>query len=278
MYLRLSIAASLAAFAFQPLDSQTVSVPLSWTYADLADVAIEAPVAAHVRVARTERIDAERAPNVPPGYTRFLIQADVVALIRGDGGLASRVAYLVDLANDSRGRPAAPRRRSEMLILAHRVPARPLELRLASPDAQIPYSPEAAERLRAILRESTGAGAAPRITGIGRAFHVPGSLPGESESQIFLQTADQRPISLSVLRRPGQEPRWSVALGEMVDEAAGPPVPDTLLWYRLACTLPAQLPPAALREAGESEAQAIRADYRVVTAGLGECARTRTPR
>jgi hypothetical protein len=278
MYLRLSIAASLAAFATQPVDSQTVSAPVSWTYADLADVAIEAPVAVHVRVARTERIGADRAPNVAQGYTRFLIQADVVALIRGDGGLASRVSYLVDLANDSRGRPLAPRRRSEMLILAQRVPARPLELRLVSPDAQIPYSPEAAERLRAILRESSAAGAPPRITGIGRAFHVPGSLPGESESQIFLQTADQRPISLSVLRRPGQQPRWSVALGEMVDEAAGPPVPDTLLWYRLACTLPAQLPAAALREAGESEADAIRGDYRVVTAGLGECARTRVRR
>ena len=73
--------------------------------------------------------------------------------------------------------------------------------------------PATAERLRAIVREARAADAPPRITGIGRAFHVPGSLPGESETQIFLQTADSRPISLSVLRRPGEQPRWSVALG-----------------------------------------------------------------
>src|SRR6185503_7233832 len=118
------------------------------------------------------------------------------------------------------------------------------------------YNAATAERLRALLRELTAADAPPRITGIGRAFHVPGSLPGESETQIFLQTADARPISLSILRRPGERPRWSVALSEIVDEAAAPPAPDTLLWYRLACTLPPRLPAQALSEASAEEAQA----------------------
>ena len=43
--------------------------------------------------------------------------------------------------------------------------------------------------LRAIVRESSAADAAPRIVGIGRAFYVPGSLAGESETQFFLLTA-----------------------------------------------------------------------------------------
>ena len=138
-----------------------------------------------------------------------------------------------------------------MLVLAQ--PGRRIgrsELRLVAPDAQIPYTAAAAETLRAILREASAADAPPRITGIGRAFHVPGSLPGESETQIFLQTADNRPISLNVLRRPGEQPRWSVALSEIVDDAAAPPQPNSLLWYRLACTLPARLPADALRESG----------------------------
>jgi hypothetical protein len=101
-------------------------------------------------------------------------------------------------------------------------------------DARSPGRPSGFARSSARRRP----GAAPRITGIGRAFHVPGNLPGESETQIFLQTADSRPVSLSVLRRPGETPRWAVALSEIVDEAAVPPAPGTLLWYRLACTLP----------------------------------------
>jgi len=66
-----------------------------------------------------------------------------------------------------------------------------------------------------------------------------------------------------------------VALSEIVDDAAAPPAPDTLLWYRLACTLPPRLPSAALSEAGPAEAQAIQADYRLVIEGLGPCARNR---
>jgi hypothetical protein len=269
-------AAALTAFAL-PAQGQDLpqSPPLS--YADLADLAA-APVAAHVRVRRADALGAREAPSVRPGFRRFLIEADVVALIRGAGGIPARVSYLIDLPADSRGRPPRIGRRAEYLVLAQRVPNRPAELRLAAPDAQIPYSEAAAGTLRAILRESGAAGAAPRITGIGRAFHVPGSLPGESETQIFLQTADNRPISLNVLRRPGETPRWSAALSEIVDDAAAPPAPDTFLWYRLACTLPARLPAEALREADAAEARAIQADYRVIMDGLGPCARTRPRR
>ena len=132
--------------------------------------------------------------------------------------------------------------------------------------------------LRSIVREASGPDPAPRIVGIGRAFHVPGSLAGESETQFFLLTADNRPISLTVLRRPGEQPRWSVALSEIVDDSAAAPAPGTLLWYRLACTLPARLPPDALSEASPEENQAIQTDYRLVMEGLGACVRTRVRR
>ena len=271
----LAAAATLAAAAAQPSGAQTPSVSPPLSYADLADLATAAPVAAHVRVRDADLLGEREAPNVAPGHRRFLIEAEVVALIRGTGGIPAELSYLVDLPNDSRGRSARIGRRAEYLVLAHRVPNRPGELRLAAPDAQIPFTPAAAETLRAILRDSSGPDAAPRITGIGRAFHVPGSLPGESETQIFLQTAGNRPISLNVLRRPGERPRWSVALSEIVDDAAAPPEPNSFLWYRLACTLPARLPSEALREAGPDEARAIQADYRLIMEGLGPCARTR---
>ena len=281
MHPKLSAAIVLASLAAaNPVQSQSVAppAPAQPGYADLADLALAAPVAAHLRIRDADRLDASEAPNVAPGFRRFLVQAEVVALIRGDGGLAPQISYLVDLPNDSRGHAARLRRRDEVLVLARRVPNRPAELRLAAPDAQLPYSPATADRLRAILREATAPGAPPQITGIGRAFHVPGSLPGESETQIFLQTADGRPISLSILRRPGEQPRWSVALSEIVDEAAAPPARDTLLWYRLACTLPPRLPSQSLSEAEGDEAQAIQADYRLVMDGLGPCPRTRTRR
>jgi len=272
-------AAFLALLAAQPVESQVLPVPAErLTYADLADLALAAQVAVHLRIRDADALGPREAPNVPAGRRRFLVEAEVVALIRGADGLPARVSYLVDVANDSRGRPARLRGGDEVLVLASRVAGRPAELRLVAPDAQLPYAADTAARLRAILRDSSAAGAAPRLTGIGRAFHVAGTLPGESETQIFLQAAGERPISLTVLRRPGEQPRWSVALSEIVDDAAAPPAPETLLWYRLACTLPPRLPAQSLSEAGPDEARAIQADYRVVLDGLGPCARTRARR
>jgi hypothetical protein len=272
-------AALLAAFpaSAQPQNQQSLQNVTSLTYADLADLGAGAPIVAHLRVRGADRLGERETASVRTGYSRFEIEAEVVALIRGTGGLPARIRYLVDLPNDSRGRPARITRRSELLVMATRVPNRPDEIRLVTADAQIPYTPAAADMLRNIMREASAAEAPPRIVGIGRAFTVPGNLPGESETQFFLLTADQRPISLTVLRRPGEQVRWSVALGEIVDEGAGPPQPNTLLWYRLACTLPARLPADALSETTPEESRAIQTDYRVVMDGLGRCSRSRVP-
>jgi hypothetical protein len=282
--MKLLLPLAAAAAALGPLaapakaDSQPVAAPLSLTYADMADLALAAPVAAHVRVVRATGLRERDVTGVPPGHRRFYVQAELVSLIRSQGGTPSTVTYLIDLPNDFRGRAARIERRSEFLLLAAPVPGRTGELRLVAPDAMLPYTPADAERLRAILREAARADAPPRITGIGRAFHVPGALPGESETQVFLQTADNRPVSLTVLRRPGQRPQWAAALSEIVDDAAEPPATDTLLWYRLACTLPPALPAQSLRDASQSEANAIQADYRLVIERLGPCRRARAQR
>jgi hypothetical protein len=213
---------------------------------------------------------------VPPGKNRFYVEANVVSLLHAPGSVPAQVSYLVDLPNDAKARPAKLEKKSEYLIWASTVAGRPSELRLAASDAQLPWSDAQGDTARRILAETNASGAAPRITGIGRAFNVPGSLPGESETQIFLQTADERPVSLSILRRPGEQPRWSVALSEIVDDAAAAPAPDTLLWYRLACTLPPTLPRQSLAGAEPEQASAIQADYRLVLDQLGTCARSRS--
>lgn len=279
-----SIAAALTvtlATAYS-LDSQATpvappAVP-ALTYADAADLALAAPVAAHVRVVRARALRERDAPGVSPGHRRFHVEADVVSLIRSPAALPARVAWLVDLPDDSRGRAARLPKRTELLLLAAPVAGRPAELRLAAPDSQLPYSAAEAERLRAILRESAARNAPPRIVAAGRAFHVLGNIPGESETQIFLQTAEGRPVSLSVLRRPGEQPRWAVSLAEMVDDNAQAARPQTLLWYRLACGLPRALPSQSFAEATGEEAAAIRADYRFVLESLGPCVRNRRPR
>lgn len=279
---RLILTLPLLAAAAQPASAQPAGqavVPVSsgQNYADLADLALPASVVAQVRLRRATPLRPEESTGVAPGFTRFYMDTDVVALIRGAQGMPTRVTYLVDLPNEASGRPARPARRTEWLIFARTVPNRPGELQLIAGDAQIPYTIADADRLRAILREALAPDAPRAITGIGRAFHVPGVLRGSSETQIFLQTAQNQPVSLTIRREPGQQPRWFVSLTEFVDAGATQPPRDTLLWYRLACSLPATLPRASLSESPEHEA-AINADYRLVREGLGQCTRARVRR
>lgn len=272
---KLATAAMIAASALLAGTAESQAPAPAFTYADLADLALDAPVAAHVRIADATRLRPEEAPGLAPGKTRFYVEADVISLIRGAQGLPAKVSYLVDLPNEPNGRPPRLRKKSEYIILAQRVAGRPSEVRLAGPDAQIPYNAADADRLRGMLREVTRADAPPKIVGIGKAFHVPGSLPGESETQIFLLAEDQRPVSITILRRPGETPVWAVSLTEIVDNAAAAPQRDTLLWYRLACSLPRTLPQQSVAESEPDEAQAIRADYRLVLDRLGPCTRRR---
>jgi hypothetical protein len=244
-------------------------LPTTYSYVETAEMALAAPLAIGAVIDRAIALKGAQAEGVPAGRTRYYVRADVTALIRGTATVPPRVSYLVDLptANGKAKLKGVP---VLLLASADRAPA---ELRLIGPRAQMPRTPENEARLRAILTAAVAADAPPAITGVSRAFHVPGSLPGESETQIFLRTADNRPISLNVLRRPGEQARWAVALTELVDASAEPPQPDSLLWYRLACGLPPTLPDRAMIGLSDGDATAARADYQLVRDGLGACTR-----
>lgn len=245
------------------------------TYADAADLALAAPIVAELRIRKAESLKGVLAPGLAPGQRRYLIEADVMALIRGAQGLPPRISYIVDLKPLANGRwPKLSK--AQFLVFAMSVPGRPAEIRLVAPDAHQPATPALGVLVRRILAEASDiASAPPPIVGVGQAFHVPGTLPGEGETQIFLTSRDGRPVSLSIWRQQGEVPRWAMSLGEIVDEGAGPPNRDTLAWYRLACTLPARLPDRSVSELSPAEAQIAGEDYAIVMAGLGPCPRSR---
>jgi hypothetical protein len=243
-------------------------------YADVADLVLSAPVIADATVRSTTKIKSAEAPNLAPGLVRLYVEVDVTALIRGADGLPPRIGYLLDVAPDAAGR--VPKfKKARVLIFARPVTGAVDQVQLVAPDAQLDWSPATDARARKIARDALASDAPPVITGIGNAFHVAGALPGEGETQVFLTTSDQRPVSLSILRRPGEQPHWAVALSEIVDESAAPPAPETLLWYRLSCALPQTLPDRSTGSLEAGDATIARDDYAFVLAALGPCGRTR---
>jgi len=273
--LAISLSCIANSAAAQPIAAAASSPELG--YADLTDLAVAAPIVVRATIAKAVKVSNDEAPGVPAGHQRFFVTAEVGALLRGTQGLPAEILYLVDAPLDQRGR--APKlKKKQVLLLARPVQGRTGEIQLVAPDAQLDWTPTLEQRLRGILTDLVNPDLAPTITGIGSAFHVPGAIPGESETQIFLKTADSRPVSLAVLRRPGEQVRWAVALAEMVDEAAEPPARDTLLWYRLACALPRRLPESSVASLDAAGAIAAQQDYTVVIEGLGRCVRNRTVR
>lgn len=270
--------------AVSAMQAPVAATPASpYSYADVADLATVAPMAIHARVASASVLKPERAPGVAAGHSRFYVEADVISLIRGSGPLAARIAYLVDLPNAANGKPVKLKKKQPLLLFARAVAGATAgssstgSVRLVAPDAQLPWDPATEARLRAILTELVKPGAPPAITGVDNGFHVPGSLPGEGETQLFFNTATGEPMSLTILTSADGSRRWAAAFGEIVDGSAAVPPRDTLAWYRLACGLPRQLPMAKLKGTDAAGQRKAVSDYAVVLGALGDCTRTRKP-
>lgn len=242
------------------------------TYADLATLSDAAELVVRAKIRKATALKPERAPGLQPGFARLYVQAQTVSLIAGRSSVGAAVAYLVDVPLDAKGKVPKLAKR-EFLLFARGVPGRPGELQLIAPGAQLAYTPELEARLRPVLTELYSANPPPRITGVSDALAVPGTLTGESETQIFLATENRSPVSITVLRRPGQRVQWGVSWGEIIDSAARPPAPETLQWYRLACSLPAQLPSNANLAREAEERRLAASDYAFVRNALGPCTR-----
>lgn len=240
-------------------------------YSEFARLALAAPVVIDATIRSAERIKGEQAVGLAAGIARLYVTADVTALVRGPAGMAPRLRWLVDMPLDAKGR--APKlKKVRVLAFARALAGRPTDVQLVYPDGQRPWTPGTDALVRRILTDSLDPAAPPVVTGVTNAFFVPGALPGEGETQIFLRTADSRPISISVQRDAAGARTWTVALSEVVDAAVPPPPRDSLLWYRLACALPAELPAEAAVDDDAANVTRAREDYAYVTQALGRCA------
>ena len=251
----------------QPVDAATP------TYADLADLADSARIVLIVQPRKVVRVENARAPGLKPGEGRFYVEARTQALVFGQGGIGETLSYLVDLPLDARGRP--PRlKRQDVILFARPVPGRPREVQLVSPGAQLARTAPTEATLRAILLELASPDSPARVTGVREIIHVPGTLAGEGETQIFLATDDGSAASLTVRRDAQGGTSWGASFSELVADAGNPPRPETLEWYRLACFLPNRLPMGTNLSLDPASRRQAEADYRLVLGGLGPCPRT----
>jgi hypothetical protein len=274
----LTFATSLLAAVFAPVSAasaQEENLVVQATYADLVDLSSASETVLRAEIRKQAELKPERSIGVEPGYARLYIEARTNALITGQAAVGESLQYLVDVPRQANGKP--PKLKKQMVLLfARPVSGRAGQVQLVKPSSQLLWSEPLEARLRGVLSELVAPDASPVITGIRDVLSIPGNLAGESETQLFLSTQDNAPVSVSVIRRPGQKPVWGVSWSEIVDQAARPPRRETLEWYRLACFLPGSLPDSAHLSADRAARRQADADYRYVLTELGDGPRNRS--
>lgn len=256
----------------QAADSPVLAAPAP-SYADLADLADNAPLVVRAKVRKMAVVEPARAPGLRAGWTRLYIEAKTEAVIGGTTPLGPDLRYLVDVPLDAKGKVPKLKKKS-VIVFARAVAAKPGDLQLIAPDAQLLWDLPLEGRVKALLTELYAPGAPQRITGVRQAIHVPGNLAGEGETQIFLTAANEEPAAMTVRRSPGQAPNWGVSFNELVSGSDAPDR-DSLAWYRLACFLPPSLPAAANISEALDDRMAAAQDYAYAMGQLGPCPRTR---
>lgn len=274
-----ALAVAFALVLANPGSASAQSAPGAFaepTYADLVDLASSAKLVVKAKIRKQAALEPERSPFLRKGWVRLYIEADAEASIAGNASVGESLRYLVDTPIGANGKPPNLAKQ-EVILLALPVAGSASDIQLVTNEAQFADSPEREAMLGKIMSDLASPDAPPKITGLRDAFSVAGNLAGESETQIFLQTESGAPVSLNVIRRPGMAPEWGVSWTDLVDEAARPPMRDTLAWYRLACFLPRELPQSSnLAPPGESKQRAAQ-DYALVIDQLGPCARNLHP-
>lgn len=265
-------AESRAAESSQP--ASATSGPASYTYADYADLADRAQLVLRARVKKVAVLKPEQGAASRPGMARVYVEAVTENLLTGPAAVGEALRYLADVRLDAKGKVPKLTKQSVLLFASH-VKDRPGEIRLVAPDAQVPWTAASEETVRQILRELYGPDAPRRVTGVQELIHVPGTLVGEGETQVFLRTDDGEPASLTVLHHAGMPSHWGISWSEIVATTGQPPKRDTLVWYRLACFLPRALPPGVNLSATPADKAAAVGDYAKVLSDLGPCQRNR---
>ncbi len=249
-------------------------LPMDGTgYADMADLVTTAPMIIDLQIRKVKRVPDSQSSGVQPGYQRTLVSANVLSLVSGRSGVAAQIQFLIDLPPDAKGKyPKLKKQR--LFIFAKPVQDRKDMVQLIRPDALAYYSDANNALVRSIATEAVKLNAPERIIAISSAFHNASTILGEGETQIFLTTDKRQPFGLTVESRAGQR-QWAVSTSEILSETEPAPQRNSLLWFRMACGLPAELPAARVGSENPQDIKAAQADYRYVRQQLGACGRTR---
>jgi hypothetical protein len=253
---------------FAPAYGQQGSAP---AYAPLARAYVSEPIVVQAMVRGTKKVPKSLQQPVKPGFARQLVEVDLVRVLKAPGLINARITYLWEGPATAKGK--APSFKKQMLHLF----LRPLEnpdvaYQLATPDNQKSWSAENDALLRSIAQEAVQPELRNlRITGIQSAFTTETDPPFARLTQYLFETRSADLLGITVRVRP--DGTGDVIRSSQEFLGGGTRIQaNSLLWYHLACTTSADLPPAILSDQPSDEERAlVQQDYTTLKKALGPC-------
>jgi hypothetical protein len=246
------------------------SIAQDASYARLARAYLSESFVAYVTVRGSKKLPKTIAPALP-GRARFLVEADVIRVLKAPGVVNGRLTYVWEGPLDAKGKPPAFKKQ-DMLVFLRSLNDPAVPFQLAAPDKQFPWSAEAEGRLRAIAQEAQQASLRTiNLTGVQSAFTTEADTPYARLTQFLFASRDGQLIGVTVRVKPD-------GTGDVIsssEEILGGGMrlqANTLMWYHLACTTPVSLPADVLSDQPtDEERDVVVKDYATFRQALGGC-------
>jgi hypothetical protein len=246
------------------------SIAQDASYARLARAYLSESFVAYVTVRGSKKLPKTIAPALP-GRAKFLVEADVIRVLKAPGVVNGRLTYVWEGPLDAKGKPPAFKKQ-DMLVFLRNLNDPAVPFQLAAPDKQVTWSAEAEGRLRAIAQEAQQASLRTiNLTGVQSAFTTEADTPYARLTQFLFASRDGQLIGVTVRVKPD-------GTGDVIsssEEILGGGMrlqANTLMWYHLACTTPASLPADVLSDQPtDDERDIVVKDYATFRQALGGC-------
>lgn len=212
---------------------------LSTGRADIIRLTLDAPVIVTAEIVKTDEVKRRDASDLPPGGRRRLVRARITSVIKAPSLTPPQIEYLQDWIPADGGKKPPRLEGARVLVFLAPSKRRDDQYSLIDRRAQTGQEPASERLVRAILLDAeTPQLRSLRIAGVSAVFDW------GDRRQFLVDTTDGRKLSLDTT------PEGS-AVKVSFDETSGDAKTvqaGSLLWFRLACELPANLPDAIVQD------------------------------
>lgn len=239
-------------------------------YARLARAYLGEPFVAYVKIRGTRKLPKTLSPALP-GRARFVVEADVIRVLKAPGVVNGRLLYVWEGPLDAKGK--APNfKKQDMLVFLRPLNDPAVSFQLAVPEKQLIWTADAESRLRGIAQEAQQASVRTiSLTGVQSAFTTEADAPYARLTQFLFASRNGQLVGAATRVKPDGTGDVISSSEEMLGGGLRIQA-NTLMWYHLACTTPAQLPADVLADQPTDEERAVVArDYATFKQALGGC-------